>query len=193
MYCTNKLTTLSSTATCSWKLLCKRCYNRTNTSLCWPCADHVLAMCWPCAGPMCWPCAGHVLAMCHWCLTLGCQCNYFQVDMSSCNVRYMVMNCRGLRFQFPQVCPYSFFLPGDTGFHVLKLNCGSVPNESSTRNRHLWKKCHVIIMSTHSPLVSFPPSQESGRRPYKLPMCAESAYYVKKLHSTWWTSNLHGL
>jgi len=34
-------------------------------------------------------------------------------------------------------------------------------------------------MSTHSPLASFPPSQESGRRPYKLPMCAESAYYVK--------------
>ena len=56
---------------------------------------------------------------------------------AACDLRYMVINCRGFSSQLPQVCPYSRFTPGGVGFHLLKLNCGSVPNESSTRNKHL--------------------------------------------------------
>ena len=53
------------------------------------------------------------------------------------NLRYIVRNWRGFSSQLPHVWPYSFFLPLVTGFQVLKLNCGSVPKESSTRKRHL--------------------------------------------------------
>ena len=90
-------------------------------------------MCGQGRGDVCvWVGKGRRGEMCVWWNGEGVVC-----ASAACDLRYMVMNCRGFSSQFPHVCPYSRFTPRGVGFQLLKLNCGSVPNESSTRNKHL--------------------------------------------------------